>query len=405
MNAGSIDSASLINAVGGLVSYRSQNEWNKWTAQSIRAVTGHFILHDLLDITPTPSKTDCIIDSVPSGTLYFGYDKALSILRLSIGEVDPRMMTYDNNILYANALFKNWLKECRETDEIHDIVVATMKEPDYQHWAIWARREAWVDHTNRLNGLFNKNMIDDLSVALGHSKTEMETVWKRTKDIIQVKKWSRDEDLDKCFEIAEEAFIASAILRGRFHQLIAIENGSPYQYHPIRKHIVIKPKKGFRYEFSTSLKYLIEILVNSPWKEKHPIDRISLWADNISKVSKARREGRLRSLLNQQNELDEDDALKVALNIAKELKLRTYSQKNVDSINVSMIVGSTLAGGITNNPWVGVGLGALSMLDYYIGKNKSIAKRIAEELTLRDRPLGDLAKAQPGCLNLYEDQI
>jgi len=403
MNTGSIDSASLMDAVGGLASYKNQNEWNKWTAQSIRAVTGHFIFHDLLDIAPTPSKTDTI--PAPTGILYFSYYRAISILRLSIGEVDPQKMTYDKNILSANALFENWLNGCRETDEIHKIVATTIEEPDYNQWSIWARKEAWVDHTNRFKCLFNKNMIDDLSIALGHSKTEMKTVWEKAKDIGQVKKWSKDEDLDRSFELAEEAFIASSILRGRFHQLVAIENGLPYQYHPIRKHIVIKPEKGFRYKFPISMKYLIEILVNSSWKERHPIDRVSLWAENVSKVSKARREGRLQSLLNQQDELDEDDALKMALNTAKELKLRIYSQKMVDNINVSLMVGSMLAGGITNNPWVGIGLGVLSIADYYIGKEKSMGKRIAEELILREKPLGDLAKAQPGCLDLYEDQI
>jgi len=246
-------------------------------------------------------------------------------------------------------------------------------------------------------------MIDDLSLTLGHSKKEMETIWGKTKDIGQVKRWSNNEDLDKNFELAEEAFIASAIIRGRFHQLVAIENGIPYQYHPIRKHIVLKSKKEDRYKFSASMKYLMEILINSAWVEKHPIDRISLWANNIAKISSARRVGRLQSLLDQQNELDDEDALNLAFRAAKELKLRIYSQKMVDKLNVSMIAGSFLAGGITNNPWVGGGLGALSLINYFIEKDKTIGQRISEEITLRDRPLRDLAKAQPGCLDLYED--
>ena len=44
----------------------------------------------------------------------------------------------------------------------------------------------------------------------------METIWGKTKDIGQVKRWSNNEDLDKNFELAEEFFESSIRLNDDF---------------------------------------------------------------------------------------------------------------------------------------------------------------------------------------------
>lgn len=407
MHVGYIDSASLTDAVGALISHRKyhpQNyyDWNEWTANNIIDTVTRIITYDKLEVAPPPSL-GCW-GSAPYSTLTSCYDIALTKLQIL---VKPQRPPGDICEAVSNHRFKNWL--AKDADKIPTIIAKTKEEASFPKWINWAITEAWVDHSNRQSGLFNENIIPNLSLALDVSQEKLRALLIKTRDPVQVKKWSEGQDLSRDFYLAREAYVASSILRGKFHEEIASVQHIGRTRHPIRKYVPIDIDPSHvvnEYAYPTALNYLVNIINKNALKETNPNDRISLWVDNISLARDAYQQRKLDDAFYWDQNLDEIEILKIIEATVDKIGLRLYRKCLVDIFEYIAIVGIGLAEGAVisyfNIPWLSATLGVSSPVGYTIWrleKGKEIGKYLAEMATKslrKEDSLRDLAKAPPG---------
>lgn len=396
MRLGFIDSASIMNAVGALSSHKSYRGWSEWTEQSIIDVTTLLIIHHLLRISPGPSPS--LLGSSHS-TLYACYDQAYSLLYDVVVDTSQKDAFQKYDVLSARKYFNEWISN--NVEDVTCIITKTKQESSYPEWIQWAIKEAWLDHSYRMKGLFNAEMIDSLSLVFEVPSKDMNSLWKKTADLQQVKSWSQGQNLDSDFALARDAYVASAILRGRFHEFISSQEGWHLTHHPIRRHILVPPSKGTEYPTPTPMKDLVKIIVTSAMEEQKPENRVSLWIENLLKMRESYLRGELKQIFYQDQELDKEDSLKIATDTAKELKIRVYPRSLEEQLEAGIGVGVTLGSSLVIFPWSFL----IGVSSWYLGKQISVGKWAAEALKLTKGHLRELATSPPGRITRIEKDI
>ena len=394
MSYGLIDSASIMSAVGALASYSDGTEWEEWTKRSIVDVTRELVLHRFMQIAPGPSRAQF---SAPYSKLYKCYDIACDQLG-NIEDADVR--THTVTAIHQTALdtYKTWV--LANIENAKDAIVQTKQEPGYQQWVQWAVENAFVDHSNRLNGLFNLEMLEELSVILGITENDLRILWEKSRNTEQLKLWSKGKCLDTDFEAARDAYIASAILRGRYHDELANRMDWWRMHHPIRYNILPPILEANAYYASQAFDYLIMIIITAAMEERKSEDRIGCWVENTICSKDAFLDGGMSEVM-ASDEIG-GKAIDAAIKKAKQLKIRVYPKSLPKYIELT-IVGTTgvlsqvLGAVMIHQPWwaslaTNVGMAA-SMYGTVKG---SLGLKITEAFTLREGHLRQLAESKPG---------
>lgn len=386
MSYGFIDSASIINAISALTCHKSCEEWGEWEWKSITEVTEALCLHRLLKIAPGPSASRL---GVAHDMLYTCYDLACEQLGRIVEDTSR-----DVRIQEAQKDFRDWLPN--NVEYARGAITETKREKGYLHWEQWAIEHAWVDHSYRLNGLFNAEMIDDLTLVLEVQSNGLKKLWKKTTDLQQVKKWSQGRNLDGDFELARDAFVASAILRGGYHDFISSKMGWQIMHHPIRQHILIPLSEGTEYRIPKAIEYLALIIAKGAMEELKPKNRILCWTENIRAIQEAYWQNAILEILDL--ELGRDEALELVKNTAKKLHLRVWPRSLEKLLEFAIMSSAILPPSLLVLPWpwgplVGGGLGAGTWI---LGVQKPLGKRAAEALKLTKGHLRELATSKPG---------
>ncbi len=376
MSYGFIDSAFIMNAVSALSIHNGQDEWNDWEWESLVQVTQALITHHLLRIAPSPSPVYLGKSEVTYDPLYSYYDLACK----KLSWIEEKTPTNRNVHNQANIKFKEWF--VNNTDEAINAIIEVKEDNGFSHWEEMTIAHAWVDHSYRLKGLFNFEMIDELSFILQISSEDLEQLWKKTTDIHQVKIWSQGKNLGEDFELARDAFIASAVLRGKYHYNVASLQGWDIMPHLIRQHFDIPYSKGEKYEIPWASEYLSHLLFNSAMMEEKPVDRITHWVENIHKTQEAYLHNEIPELDN--TKFDENEGYEQSQFIAKKLKIRFYSNLLDRQIDAAIRAGTLFTSGIIGLyiaiPWTIIPIAAGGIFEI-IKDKKQLGKKIAEILT------------------------
>jgi len=384
-----------MNAVSALTCHKSREEWGEWEARSIVEVTEALLLHHLLRIAPGPSPSRLGRLEAPHSTLYACYDQACGQLG-RIVEDTPRNARLQK---LAKGVFRNWL-----TNNVEDARVAireTKREGGYPHWEQWAIEHAWVDHSYRLNGLFNAEMTDELALVLKVQPTDLRALWTKTTDLQQVENWSQGRNLDGDFELARDAFVAAAILRGRFHEFIASQSHWQLMPHPIRRHILVPLSEGTGYIVPEAIECLARIVAYSAMEERKPEDRIRCWTENTLKSQDAYWQKAIPEVDNA--ELRQGKARDLAIKTARKLEIRVYPRLLENQLEwatrLGTISATTLVGWILL-PWGplagGVAGGVAGLGVWILERRKPLGRRAAQALKLTTGHLRELATSEPG---------
>lgn len=393
MSYGLIDSASIMNAVGALASYNDGAEWEEWTKRSIVDVTRELVLHRFMQIAPGPSRSQL---SVAHSDLYRCYD-------IACGQLEHIEDTYvrDHPVTEvqrtAQDTYKTWV--LANIENAKDAIAQTKQGPGYQQWEQWAVENAFVDHSKRLNGLFNLEMIEELSLILDITESDLRTLWDKTKNTQQLELWSRGKCLDTDFEVARDAYIASAILRGRYHDELANRMDWWRMHHPIRHNILPPIFEANAYCTSQALNGLVTIIITAAMEEQKSEDRIGCWVENTIHSKDAFLHGQMGDIV-ASDEIG-GKAVDVAIKKAKQLKIRVYPKslpKYIDMIiGTSAFLGSVTGAVMIHQPWLGLLAGGAGAAASIYGTMKgSMGLKIAEAFTMTDGHLRQLANSKPG---------
>lgn len=396
LSYGFIDSASIIGAVGALTSYRTPQEWGEWTRQSIANMTLALIVHDGLKIAPGPSKPTEIGSGIAVSKLYQCYDQACRLLADIVKDMPLHNVPTATVQESAQKAFIDWLRNYPE--EARNAIIATKQEIGCSEWEQWSIENAWVDHARRLNGLFNAEMIEELAIVFGVKSNDLRFLWKKTTDLKQVQTWSQGKNLDSDFKLARDAYLAAAILRGRYHDDVATKMNLDILHHPIRQHVLIPIAEGTIYRIPEAIETLSQIIVKSAMDEKRPEDRVVCLAENLRTVRLSFHQGSLEHLCNP--EIEGDKAIDLAIDTVKSLHLRVHSRSIEKFLELgtigSTITITTLVGTMILFPWGTIAGASISVGASVLGLKKSLGKREAQALKLTRGHLRKLATSKPG---------
>ena len=396
MAYGFIDSASIMGAVGALTTHNTPQDWDIWTGQSITEVTIALVLHDGLKIAPGPSKPAQLRAGVEVSKLYQGYDQACKLLADVLKETPVQEVPSLGIRKSAENAFRDWVQ--KNVEHARCAIKETRQESGCPHWEEWARENAWVDHSRQLNGLFDAEMIDELALVLEVESTDLRSLWKKTTDLRQVRSWSQGKNLDSDFDLARDAFLAAAILRGLYHDYIAHQMKWDHMHHPIRQHILVPSTQGTEYEVTEVANYLVNIITNSAMEERKPEDRVACWVENLRTVRLKYHQGEIGQIIEPQYEGEK--AEKIAFDIAKKSDLRLYPRSLEKQLEWSTIGGTTVLtaalGSLILFPWGTVVGGLVSLGLGAAGMRKPLGKGAARKLKLTRGHLRELAISEPG---------
>ncbi len=389
-----IDSASIMNVISALTLHDSIEDWGQWEKYSFVNVTGALSFSRLFRISPGPIPFQ-FNKKEPYSKLYSCYDLACNELSRFVYEskVEP---------FYMGAA-KDTLKKWVENNKEYAIksVEKTIKDPGCDHWEKWAIEHAWVDHSNRLNGLFNKDMIDELSIILQEPTDKLNNLWKKTLDTYQVKKWARGEIRNNEFDLVNKAYLTSAILRGRIHEFISVCE-ERYNYpHPLRHNIIPFIGKKYYFKIPPVLDGLIWLSALGSMSETKPEERIKTWADNIININDEYHKNKKFRLSILERDIDQEDANQIALKLAKRYGVRTYPKSLEKQLDIA-IAGNIIAFTYLTSqclqlePWQELLLVAGSgIAPIILAFSEPIGQKISKT-TLSEKHLNNIPSSEPG---------
>ena len=143
---------------------------------------------------------------------------------------------------------------------------------NYQRWLDWRITNAWVENAARLGGLFNADFIPELSKIMNVPEADLIRVRHLSSDVREVSGYVNRRSPHDDFQLLTDAYILSALLRGRYHDFIARKSGLQIVHHPLREGVLSKPKRTDHKNFSVSNteRYLSNIVLASAFMEKLP---------------------------------------------------------------------------------------------------------------------------------------
>lgn len=227
---------------------------------------------------------------------------------------------------------------------------------------------------------------------------ELRHILRRSCDPKVVERYAKRKPDIPEFRKMVDAYTVSALLHGRYHEFVAMNSQPQWQavHHPLRYPVLPSSEGKLGKEFGTKVEfYLSNIILGGAFSEIRYKDRIAAWVDSVSIVSGAVRAGdiALQEKNGQQEDIDDETALKLAVRIAKRLEIRTNSKLVENALDASIALG---VGVLTSFFLVGWDSLAASLATYSVSKMKNFGELIAQTAYRRESHLRDLAASGPG---------
>ncbi len=384
MTEAHIDSASIHGAIAAL-DYDRVQRWHLWAYQSIVTVTALLLCHPHLRIVPGISPRFGLVDRSTRAVedLYdFGIRQLLPVLETTLDSYSDatRLSKSKEN---AERKTKEWIKN--STEEAKKAFFTAKTQDCYESWLEWAIQNAWERDSERINGLFNFEMIEELALTLDCDKQTMYRVWKITQNLERLRLWKQKQEGED-FKIACEAYVASAVFRGRYHDELAKSMKWQVTHHPIRDFALIQPTgtNNIAIPLTRPFTYFCNIIINGAMKESNSKSKIALWTENMKHAQGDQKI--MTSLFEPEDDID--ISRKKAINAAQALKLRLYP-KWLDLMDIPLALAVT---GLTS--FVLTGWADLSLaLPFAITRP---VHRITEKTALREKNLQKLSTLPAG---------
>jgi hypothetical protein len=376
MSQGFIDSASIYE----IVRITEQPNANSiWALRSVVELTCLLITSPYITMAPAPGKTAPA--SGPYGILMEGLIES-NLLRTQ--KLEPVIEKR------ALELTKRWVK--RNPDKIHSAYEALKADQgNFGSWLDWCVTRAWPEHATRLGGLLNPELIPQIAQVLHISENRLADVHKLSCNPKFVADYaSRQPDNDD-FRDMRDAYVISALIRGRFHDYTAPSALLQIMHHPVRSAILapLRQKGMVQFEITNVQYHLSSIIVAAALKEKDQQQRIRSWIENV-RLAK----GALNTAsFDLEDPPSQDKVIEKVVDIAKRIHLRTYSRLFDDVLGYMLGLGIGSLASIVLHEYAGL---VLTPLAEQLARKANMDVNIARMLTERKGRLRDLARFAPG---------
>lgn len=286
------------------------------------------------------------------------------------------------------------LKHTAELRTAHGQLV--QDEQNGQRWARWVKQNQWLEHSQRLGHLFEKDFIPPIARAMQVTQTTLRGYWEESAKPTYVAKLVKEVDSLESRDISR-AFLMSTLLRGVYYDYLARCEKIQIMHHPIRQKTILRSRAMDKWQhYGNGVdKALANIIVYSAMDERTPRGRIKHWAANVKRAREMRRSGHLMTAAVADESVCIDNAKNICRTIG--LEVRSPVIRRVEQV-LPAIAGGAAA-------WWATAIG----LDAYTPVLRPVlsisaaamAKALYHELKrpiVSDGRLEDLAHGRPGRL-------
>lgn len=381
MAEGYIQGASVYEVVSVLSTAKPEQNY-QWAWQSAIEVSCALIATDHIKLAPSPSG-----QGIASG-LYAN-------LLTGLAGVVARNRPADSLKEAARRKTNRWAREnMTSIRQMHQDL--KRDQENFDKWLSWNTLGVWTEHAQRMEGLVDPQFIPRIAAILELPKYDLERICRLTRDPQKVADYARRQDAEEVV-ILKDAFVLSALIRGRYYDYIAKESGWQILHHPIRQAVLPSVKRTQTEEFclSNTAQYFSNVMLAAAFAESNPTRRVTMWAENVCKARLAL----LRQAIELPLKYSDDAAVDAAVDAAKEAGIVTYSPRM--STMLDEVLSATVAvgiGALTSFYLTGWDSLATGILTHAISRQITRSKNFGEHVlsAVHSHHIRDLAIAGPG---------
>jgi hypothetical protein len=267
-----IDSASLYQLIELFSKSSVDAELYPWLEQSAVHATQLLLIQPHISMSPSSSVT-----GGASGL----YEKLTIALSGMVGLARPNGATRESN---SQDVLQWALRASGAIAQAHAALEADRL--NFRKWEQWAIENAWMEHSTRNSGLFDFVFIPAISKILNTSEEELLELQKESAIPEIIDRYIDGGRETRSFRLTRNAYAVAALLRGRFHEVVAQDTASSILQHPLRHGVLAKSTTADPIEYSNTLYFLASIAITSAFAESDPAARIAQYCQNVEILRK-----------------------------------------------------------------------------------------------------------------------
>lgn len=376
MTEGYIDSASTYEIVTTLRLNRILEVY-PWAYCTAIEVTALLINAEYLKLAPSPGTS-----GLASGPYGFLMEKLVGI----VSHAKPT----ESIVALSCERTRCWAS--RNTDLVHNAIISLRAdEKNFLKWLEHSIIYAWKEHSVRLGGLFNPEFIPHISKAIKRPADYLSEVWKLSCNINVLDDFiNRWPDTDE-FKTMQDAYIASLLIRGCYHDYVAEGSKQDIVHHRVRQSVLsnLSSSPLIFFPVLDTQTILARAIVQGAFAESSHLGRIALWVENVEKARKAQ----LLGIIDLRKKLTLNIAKDAVKNAIKQADLRLHPKFVEEAIDTSIAMGVGLLTSFVLKEWISAGL---SIGTYFFSRTKSIGKRVANSFYRSEHRLEQLVNSAAG---------
>jgi hypothetical protein len=157
-----------------------------------------------------------------------------------------------------------------------------IENASFDAWVEGQRELFWIHHVIMHGALFNAEhvrFLTPLMQKIGENENLVGDVHQASKDVKKVERWLKEWPTSEEARVAHACWIASALIRGRYHQHAAALSGAQLVAHPIREGVGVRVYRPSGFAVYNTEELLVKIIIGSAFKEKTLDRRVQAWAN------------------------------------------------------------------------------------------------------------------------------
>ena len=395
---GTIDRASAV-MVPVFLTYRNPRDADAWARDCALGFTLISLFTEHIAFSPNPTRDQSI--SGLWGEFVSGLSGYTKSETRPAATTEAKALASAHVISSTPGLISSALADARE-------------DPSFQPWVRWHAKYELVEHSGRLNGLFDFQFLEQIADVLNVTPREIKQLWDRSRDPAAVEALCRRILADNMTEEDQsivEAWLTSLLMRGAYHDELARSRNRQNYRHPVRSFLQynVDPSKANTtlYIPDPAEKYFASILLGISVKaDKSPSRRIKLYNHNAAKAREARSSGALilsskkstKAAGSVTDEVGLDRAIREASWMIRNGVLDVGGSKATSTFEIAGEL-STTAIGFALTPWAGLAVGVASAI---VRGTVHPSERVTVARSARPRALAKLAHAVAGPIDVTE---
>ena len=384
MTNGYIDSASLHQVIQCFdASYSDQYPWSLQTATE---VTSLLVRTEHQHIAPG-------LGTKGSAIVADQYDKLVD--QLLTERILDRLPAFDA-AAQTTALkrTKQWTGRADNLKKLSATVEALHADrANFRPWIEWSATKAWHSHSARLHGLFDTSFSRHIAKLLSLTEDEVLELHRQSLDPKSLDSLigNRHGHRYKDFALMSRAYIASTILRGKYHDEVAKLTSLQIKHHPIRSLICSGGTRApVSFPVSNTLSALSTMLIHGAACQKKTSDRLACWVENINRVKPLLASGR-----EEVGPKDTDHAaIDVAARIAREAAIHMGDRRFTTLLELGLSLGVGILTHVTLSPWLALPAAAAAKVALH---HERVGDKLWNAWHLRANKLKELGAGRISC--------